>query len=114
MKVLSAMPTKTAQTLVSSVIVALSLFGTSVAMANPDLAKAKNCASCHSPEKGILGPSYQAVAQKYVNDKNALSKLTEKVMAGGVGVWGKIPMPANPQVSKEEAETLVKWVLSQK
>jgi cytochrome c len=108
------MTTQIAKTLVTSSIITLSLFGGSAALANPDLAKAKNCASCHSPEKGILGPSYQAVAQKYVNDKNALSKLTEKVMAGGVGVWGKIPMPANPQVNKEEAETLVKWVLSQK
>jgi cytochrome c len=86
----------------------------STAMASPDLAKSKNCASCHSPEKGILGPSYQAVAQKYANDRNAVAKLTEKVMGGGVGVWGKIPMPANPQVSKDEAEALVKWVLSQK
>lgn len=98
----------------ATLVVALGVFGSSVALANPDLAKAKNCASCHSPDKGILGPSYQAVAQKYANDKNAVSKLTEKVMAGGMGVWGKIPMPANPQVSKDEAEVLVKWILSLK
>jgi cytochrome c len=91
----------------------LALFSAPV-IANADLAKTKNCASCHSPEKGILGPSYQAVAQKYANDKNATAKLTEKVLLGSVGVWGKIPMPANPQVSKEEADTLVKWILSQK
>jgi cytochrome c len=108
------MTSKLTKLLAYCAIATCSAFGTSAALANPDLAKTKNCASCHSPEKGILGPSYQAVAQKYVNDKNAVSKLTEKVMAGGVGVWGKIPMPANPQVSKEEAETLVKWVLSQK
>jgi cytochrome c len=100
--------------LASTSLVVLGLFGSSVASANPDLAKTKNCASCHSVDKGILGPSYQAVAQKYVNDKNAVSKLTEKVMAGGTGVWGKIPMPANPQVSKDEAEVLVKWILSLK
>jgi cytochrome c len=100
--------------LAATSIVVLGLFGSSVALANPDLAKAKNCASCHSADKGILGPSYQAVAQKYANDKNAVSKLTEKVMAGGMGVWGKIPMPANPQVSKDEAEVLVKWILSLK
>jgi cytochrome c len=104
-------PTKFLQ--LATVVVAL-MSVAPAAMANPELAKTKNCASCHSPEKGILGPSYQAVAQKYANDKNATAKLTEKVMGGGVGVWGKIPMPANPQVSKEEAETLVKWVLSQK
>lgn len=85
-----------------------------LALANPDLAKTKNCASCHSPDKGILGPSYKQVAEKYANDKNAVTKLTEKVLGGGSGVWGKIPMPANPQVNKDEAETLVKWILSQK
>jgi len=37
-----------------------------------------------------------------------------KVMKGGSGTWGAIPMPANPQVSEAEAHTLVKWVLSQK
>jgi cytochrome c len=100
--------------LAATSLVVLGLFGNSVAFANPDLAKTKTCASCHSVEKGILGPSYQAVAQKYANDKNAVSKLTEKVMAGGMGVWGKIPMPANPQVSKDEAEVLVKWILSLK
>jgi cytochrome c len=102
------------RTVATTALVLLGLFGSSVASANPDLAKSKNCASCHSAEKGILGPSYQAVAQKYVNDKNAVAKLTEKVMAGGTGVWGKIPMPANPQVNKDEAEVLVKWILSQK
>jgi cytochrome c len=112
--VVAAMIQKFTKLFLSTAFASLALLGNSSVMANPDLAKTKNCASCHSPEKGILGPSYQAVAQKYVNDKNAVSKLTEKVMAGGVGVWGKIPMPANPQVSKEEAETLVKWVLSQK
>jgi cytochrome c len=35
-------------------------------------------------------------------------------MKGGSGVWGAIPMPANPQVSEAEARTLVKWVLAQK
>ncbi len=102
------------QLLATTALVVFGLFGGSVAFANPDLAKAKNCASCHSADKSILGPSYQAVAQKYVNDKNAVSKLTEKVMAGGVGVWGKIPMPANPQISKDEAEVLVRWILSLK
>jgi cytochrome c len=41
-----------------------------------------------------------------------VAKLSKKVREGGVGVWGQIPMPANPQVSEDEANTLVKWVLS--
>ena len=38
--------------------------------------------------------------------------LVKKVRDGGVGVFGQIPMPANPQVNEQEAQTLVKWILS--
>lgn len=84
------------------------------AMASADLAKAKNCTACHSVDKKLIGPAYKDVAKKYSSDKEAVAKLTKKVREGGVGVWGQIPMPANPQVSADEAGTLVKWVLSQK
>jgi cytochrome c len=54
------------------------------------------------------------VAAKYAGDKTAAAKLADKVMKGGTGTWGQIPMPANPQVSADEAKTLVAWILSQK
>lgn len=84
------------------------------AMANADLAKAKNCMACHSVDAKVLGPAYKDVAKKYAGDKTAEDKLVQKVMKGGSGSWGAIPMPANPQVSEAEAKTLVKWVLSLK
>lgn len=85
-----------------------------VAMANADLAKSKNCLACHAVANKVLGPSYKDVAAKYAGQKDAEDKLTQKVLKGGSGVWGAVPMPANPQVSEAEARTLVKWVLSQK
>ncbi|GGX02369.1 c-type cytochrome [Undibacterium macrobrachii] len=84
------------------------------AMANADLAKSKNCMSCHSVDAKILGPSFKDVAKKYAGDKAAEGKLAAKVIKGGSGVWGAIPMPANAQVSEAEAKTLVKWILSLK
>jgi cytochrome c len=84
------------------------------ASANPELAKQKNCFACHSVDKKIVGPAYKDVAKKYENDKDALARLSKKVREGGVGVWGQIPMPANPQVNEAESVTLVKWVLSLK
>jgi len=84
------------------------------ALASADLAKAKNCTACHAVDKKLIGPAYKDVAKIYANDKDGLAKLTKKVREGGVGVWGQIPMPANPQVTADEASTLVKWVLSQK
>ena len=84
------------------------------AFANADLAKTKNCMSCHAVGSKLIGPAYKDVAAKYAGDAGAEERLTQKVLKGGSGVWGPVPMPANAQVSEAEARTLVKWVLSQK
>lgn len=87
--------------------------GQAQADAGADLAKAKNCLSCHAVDKKLVGPAYKDVAAKYKGDKTATEKLAAKIKAGGKGVWGEIPMPPN-NVTPEEAKTLVAWVLSQK
>lgn len=92
--------------------IALVLSGS--ALANADLAKAKNCLSCHAVDNKIVGPGFKEVAKKYAGDKTAEAKLATKVVKGGSGVWGAIAMPANPQVSEAEAKILVKWVLALK
>jgi cytochrome c len=84
------------------------------ALADAELARAKNCMACHAMEKKLIGPSYKDVALKYASDRNARAGLAKKVRDGGVGVWGQIPMPANPQVSADEATKLVNWILGQK
>jgi cytochrome c len=84
------------------------------AMADQALATSKNCMACHAIDKKLVGPAYKDVAAKYAADKGAADKLVAKVLKGGSGVWGPIPMPANPQVSEAEAKKLVAWILSQK
>lgn len=91
-----------------------SAFLSQSAMANADLAKAKNCMACHAVANKLVGPAFKDVAAKYAGQKDAEAKLATKVLKGGSGVWGAIPMPANPQVSEAEAHTLAKWVLAQK
>jgi cytochrome c len=81
------------------------------AQADEALAKAKGCMACHSVEKAVVGPAYKDVAKKYKGDKKAPEMLAAKVKAGGVGTWGKVPMPAN-NVTPDEAKKLVAWVLS--
>jgi cytochrome c len=81
--------------------------------AQAELAKQKNCLACHATDKKLVGPSYKDVAAKYKADKDAPAKLAKKIREGGVGVWGQVPMPANPQVNEQEAASLAKWVLSQ-
>lgn len=92
---------------------ALAAFSTS-AMADLALAQAKNCMACHQVAVKVVGPAYKDVAKKYAGDKNAAAMLATKIMKGGSGVWGPVPMPANPQVSEAEAKKLAAWVLSQK
>jgi cytochrome c len=84
------------------------------AMADQALATAKNCMACHAVDKKVVGPSYKDVASKYAGDKTAADKLAAKIVKGGSGVWGPVPMPANPQVNEAEAKKLAAWVLSQK
>lgn len=79
-----------------------------------DLAAKKNCLACHQVDKKLVGPSYKSVAAKYAGDKGAADTLAAKIMKGGSGVWGPVPMPANPQVSEAEAKQLAAWVLTQK
>jgi cytochrome c len=100
---------------ISSVLVAVSLgLIAGTASASADMAKAKNCTACHAVDKKLIGPSFKDIAAKYAADKDAVAKLSKKVREGGTGVWGQVPMPANPQVSADEATTLVKWVMTTK
>lgn len=93
-------------------LLAAASFATPV-LADQALAQSKNCMACHAVEKKVVGPAYKDVAKKYAG-QDVAAKLATKVMKGGSGVWGAIPMPANPQVSQADADTLVKWVLSMK
>ena len=71
--------------------------------------------SCHQVDKKVVGPAYKDVAAKYKGQKDAAAYLTERILKGSVpgkGNWGAIPMPANPQVSADEAKQLATWVLS--
>lgn len=84
------------------------------AFAQADLAQKKNCMACHAVDKKLVGPAYKDVAAKYAGQADAVDKLAAKVIKGGAGVWGPVPMPANPQVTEAEAKQLVAWVLTQK
>ena len=84
------------------------------AWANEQLARSKNCLACHQIDAKVVGPAYKDVATKYAGQPDAVAKLAQKVMKGGAGVWGPVPMPANTQVSEAEARQLVQWILSLK
>lgn len=73
-----------------------------------------DCLTCHKEDTKIIGPSYQEVAEKYqANDAN-IKDLASKIIKGGSGVWGDIPMTPHPAVSEDDAGEMVKYILSLK
>ena len=91
--------------------VVLGLMIAAPTMASEELAKAKNCTTCHGMAKKIVGPGYQEIAAKRAGEKGAEAALAAKIKNGSKDEWGKVPMPANA-VTDAEALALAKWVLS--
>ena len=75
------------------------------------LAQSKNCLACHAVDKKLVGPAYTEISKKYKGNKDSEALLIKKVINGGGGVWGTIPMPPNP-VKEDESKLLVEWILS--
>jgi len=74
---------------------------------------ASDCKACHAATAKSVGPSYKEVAKRYKDHQDAVSLLSEKITKGGSGVWGEVAMPAHPSLKKEDAQEMVKWILSQ-
>ncbi len=87
---------------------------------NPDYEKGlalvgqSDCFTCHKVNEPSTGPAYQAVADRYPNNPAVIDSLANKVIKGGAGNWGVVPMTPHPQISKEDAVAMVKYVLSLK
>ena len=84
---------------------------------NPDYQKgldiiAKNdCLTCHKVDEAVTGPPYREVANKYAGVDTAESYLAHKIMNGGSGVWGQIPMVPHHNLTEDEARTLARYIL---
>ena len=87
---------------------------TTPAFADLALATSKNCMACHGVEKKVVGPSFKDVAAKYATQKDAADMLAVKIIKGGSGAWGPVPMPANAQVNPADAKKLATWILTVK
>lgn len=77
-----------------------------------NLMAASDCKACHQINGKSVGPAYVDVSKRYKYDQTAVAKLANKVITGGGGVWGEHAMSAHPQLSREEATEIVKYVLS--
>ena len=85
---------------------------------NPDyqagleLIAKSDCLTCHKIDEKLTGPSYREVANKYASQApGIIPQLAEKIIKGGSGVWGEVPMLPHPTISQEDAEKMVKYIL---
>ena len=78
------------------------------------LMAAADCASCHREREKLLGPAYVDVAQKYPANAANVSMLAGKIISGGQGHWGEVPMTPHPGLAKGDAEEMVRYILALK
>lgn len=76
------------------------------------LADASDCKTCHHATNKLVGPAHTEVAKKYEFTKANVSYLADKIINGGSGVWGEIPMSPHVGMSKGDAEKMAMYVLS--
>jgi len=76
------------------------------------LAQKYGCLGCHASSAKLVGPSYQDVAAKYADDKQAVAHIVDSIRAGGSGRWGDMAMPPQPQVKDADAKKLAAWILA--
>jgi cytochrome c len=76
-----------------------------------DIASRNACLACHGVDQKLVGPSLREIGGKYASRSDAEAYVAGKIKAGGVGVWGQVPMPAQPNVKDDEALALARWIL---
>jgi cytochrome c len=84
----------------------------SLVAAGEKLITESGCIACHGFEKAIVGPGYQDVAKKYEKQSNAVEYLTGKILNGGSGIWGGAAMPAQAQLSRDQANKMATYILT--
>ena len=75
------------------------------------LIKKNGCLACHSVKLKVFGPSFIDIANKYENNNSNQQILVQKIKKGGSGNWGNIPMMSHPNITNDELNLMVRWIL---
>ena len=76
------------------------------------LASKSACLACHAADKKLVGPAYKDVAAKHKGQADAVAKVAARIKSGGSGIYGPVPMPAQPNLKDDELKLLAEWVLA--
>ncbi|MEI9910193.1 MAG: c-type cytochrome [Bacteroidota bacterium] len=83
-------------------------------LAGLDIVKRSDCVTCHKVEEKLIGPSFTDIAKKYALNDTNMDKLSSKIINGGNGSWGRIPMTPHPSISVEIVKSILKYIFSLK
>jgi len=95
-----------------SIAIALTAAVSTPAFANMAMAQKNACMACHAVDKKLVGPAYKDVAAKHKGQADALAKVSARIKSGGSGMYGPVPMPAQPNLKDEEVRVLAAWILA--
>ena len=79
-----------------------------------ELVAKSDCLTCHKVAEASVGPAYEAIAAKYPDNDAVVDSLSQKIIKGGAGNWGTVPMTPHADLSPDDAKAMVKYVLSLK
>lgn len=70
-----------------------------------------DCKTCHYPLVKTIGPAYLAIAKQYPTTDEIVDLLANKIIKGGVGIWGTQVMSPHPDLNPEDAKTMARYIL---
>jgi cytochrome c len=82
-----------------------------VAMAPEAALSAGGCSGCHQMAGQLVGPGFDAIRARYAGQEHA-AYLRDKIVNGGAGVWGAMPMPPMPTMADDALQQIVAWLTS--
>ncbi|EJC65686.1 c-type cytochrome [Alcaligenes ammonioxydans] len=77
-----------------------------------DILTRNACLSCHTVERKVVGPAYRDIAAKRKDDPANAEILVQHIRQGSKGVYGPLPMPANPVISDKDIQAVVDWIMA--
>jgi len=104
-------PIKTALVAVGVLLASSGSFALDAAAAKA-LASKSACLACHAVDRKLVGPSFKDVAAKHQGQAQALDAVAARIQSGGSGMYGPVPMPAQPQLKDNELKLLAGWILA--
>lgn len=78
------------------------------------LIQKSDCMTCHKLDVKLIGPAFKQVAAKYPATESTYASLAARIIAGGSGVWGQIPMASHSSLSPADAKKMTRYILSLK